>query len=133
MAVTVEGGLITPILRHADYKNLGEIAVEVKELAARAREGKLQPEEYKGGSFTVSNLGMYGVSDFCAILNPPQAAILAVGGIEECPRVKKGSVVVGKKMHLVLSVDHRVIDGSAAAQCLKSIQKYLENPALLLV
>lgn len=133
VAVSVEGGLITPIIRHADYKNLGEIALEMKEMAARAKSGKLTPEEYKGGSFTISNMGMYGVTDFCAIINPPQAAILAVGGIEDGARVKNGHVVAGKKMHLVLSVDHRVIDGAEAAKCLKSIQKYLENPALLLV
>lgn len=133
VAVSIEGGLITPIIRHADYKNLGEISVEIKELAARAKTGKLQPEEYKGGSFTISNMGMYGISDFCAIINPPQAAILAVGGIEEAPCVKNGQVVVGKKMHLVLSADHRVVDGADAAKLLKSIQKYLENPGLLLI
>ncbi len=133
VAVSVEGGLITPIVRHADYKNIGEIAAEVKELAARARLGKLQPEEYKGGSFTISNMGMYGITDFCAIINPPQSLILAVGGIEECPRIKNGAVVAGKKMNLVLSADHRVVDGAEAAKFLKSVQKYLENPALLLV
>lgn len=133
VAVSVEGGLITPIIRHADYKNLGEIAAEIKELAVRAKGGKLQPEEYKGGSFTISNMGMYGITDFCAIINPPQAAILAVGGIDDCARVKNGAVIAGKKMHLVLSVDHRVIDGAEAAKLLKSIQKYLENPALLLI
>jgi len=132
VAVSVDQGLITPIIRHADYKDLGEISIEIKELAARAKLGKLRPEEYKGGSFTISNMGMYGVTDFCAIINPPQAAILAVGGIEECPRVKNGAVVVGKKMELVLSADHRVIDGADAAKWLKTLQKYLENPALLL-
>ncbi len=133
IAVTVEGGLITPIIRHADYKNLGELSVEVKELAGRARGGKLKPEEYKGGSFTISNMGMFGVTDFAAIINPPQAAILAVGGIEECPVVKNGAVVAGKQMTLTLSADHRVLDGAEAAQFIKTIQKYLENPALLLV
>ena len=133
VAVSVEGGLITPIIRHADYKNLGEIAMEVKELAARARVGKLKPEEYKGGSFTISNMGMYGVTDFCAIINPPQAAILAVGGIEEAPRVKNGAIVVGKRMNLVLSADHRVVDGAEAAKFIKSVQKLLENPSLLLL
>lgn len=133
IAVTVEGGIITPIVRHADYKNLGELSVEVKELATRAKLGKLKPEEYKGGSFTISNMGMYGVSDFAAIINPPQAAILAIGGIEECPRVKNGQVIVGKRMNLVLSADHRVIDGAEAAKFIKTVQKYLENPALLLV
>jgi pyruvate dehydrogenase E2 component (dihydrolipoamide acetyltransferase) len=133
VAVTVEGGLITPIIRHADYKDLGEISLEMKELAARARAGKLRPEEYKGGSFTVSNMGMLGITDFAAIINPPQAAILAVGGIEECACVKNGAVVVGKRMSLILSADHRVLDGVEAAKFLKSIQKYLENPSLLLV
>ncbi|MBI5273414.1 MAG: pyruvate dehydrogenase complex dihydrolipoamide acetyltransferase [Chlamydiia bacterium] len=133
VAVTVETGLITPILRHADYKNLGEISTEIKELAARAKVGKLQPEEYKGGSFTISNLGMFGVSDFCAIINPPQSCILAVGGIEEVPCVKEGQVVVGKRMNLVLSADHRVVDGAEAAKFLKTVQKYIENPALLLI
>jgi pyruvate dehydrogenase E2 component (dihydrolipoamide acetyltransferase) len=133
VAVTIEAGLITPIVRHADFKNLGEISAEVKELASRAKAGKLQPEEYKGGSFSISNMGMFGVTDFCAIINPPQSCILAVGGIEETPRVKNGQVVVGKKMGLVLSADHRVVDGAEAAKFLKSVQKYLENPALLLV
>lgn len=133
IAVTVEGGLITPIVRHADYKNLGEISAEVKELATRAKMGKLQPEEYKGGSFTISNMGMFGVTDFAAIINPPQAAILAIGGIEECPRVKNGQVVVGKRMNVILSADHRVLDGAEAAKFIKTVQKYLENPSLLLV
>jgi pyruvate dehydrogenase E2 component (dihydrolipoamide acetyltransferase) len=133
VAVTVEGGLITPIVRHADYKNLGEISLEVKELAVRARLGKLKPEEYKGGSFTLSNLGMFGVTDFAAIINPPQGAILAIGGIEDVPCVKNGAVVPGKRMNLVLSADHRVIDGAEAAKFIKTVQKYLENPALLLV
>lgn len=133
VAVSVEGGLITPIIRHADYKNLGEISVEVKELAVRARAGKLKPEEYKGGSFTISNLGMFGVTDFAAIINPPQSCILAVGGIEDAPCVKNGVVVAGKRMNLVLSADHRSVDGAEAAQFLKAVQKYLESPALLLV
>jgi pyruvate dehydrogenase E2 component (dihydrolipoamide acetyltransferase) len=133
VAVTVEGGLITPIIRHADYKNLGEISLEVKELATRAKAGKLRPEEYKGGSFTISNMGMLGVSDFAAIINPPQAAILAIGGIEECAAVKNGQVVAGKRMNMILSADHRVLDGAEAAKFIKSVQKYLENPALLLV
>lgn len=133
VAVTVDGGLITPIVRHADYKNLGEISVEVKELALRAKLGKLKPEEYKGGSFTISNMGMYGISDFCAIINPPQSCILAVGGIEECVRVKNGVISAGRKMGLVLSADHRVVDGAESAQFIKTIQKFLENPSLLLV
>ena len=133
VAVTAEGGLITPIIRHADFKNVGKISVEIKELTKRAKAGKLQPEEYKGGSFTVSNMGMFGITDFAAIINPPQSAILAVGGIEECPVVKDGVVVPGKRMNLILSADHRVLDGAESAKFLKSIQKYLENPSLLLV
>ncbi len=132
VAVSVEGGLITPIIRHADYKNIGEISLEVKDLASKAKLNKLQAHEYQGGSFTISNMGMYGVTDFCAIINPPQAAILAVGSIEECARVKNGQIVAGKKMHLVVSADHRAIDGADAAKFLKTVQKYLENPALLL-
>jgi pyruvate dehydrogenase E2 component (dihydrolipoamide acetyltransferase) len=133
VAVTVDGGLITPIVRHADYKNLGEISVEVKELALRAKLGKLKPEEYKGGSFTISNMGMYGITDFCAIINPPQSCILAIGGIEECVRVKNGVISTGKKMGLVLSADHRVVDGAESAQFIKTVQKFLENPSLILV
>lgn len=133
VAVTVNGGLITPIIRHADYKNVGEISLEIKALAKRAKDGKLEAHEYKGGSFTVSNLGMYGVTDFQAIINPPQAAILAVSGILDAPVVKNGEVVAGKTMNLTLSADHRVIDGVAAAQFLKTLQKYLENPAILLL
>lgn len=133
VAVSIEGGLITPIIRHADYKNIGEISLEVKSLATKAKAGKLATHEYQGGSFTISNMGMYGVSDFCAIINPPQAAILAVGGIEECARVKNGQVIAGKKMHLVVSVDHRALDGADAAKWIKTVQKYLENPSLLLV
>lgn len=133
VAVTVEGGLITPIVRHADYKNLGEISLEVKSLAAKAKLGKLDPEEYKGGSFTISNLGMFGISQFTAVINPPQSAILAVAGIEDCVRIKNGQAILGKKMMINLSVDHRVVDGAEAAKFIKTIQKYLENPALLVV
>jgi len=133
MAVTVEGGLITPIIRHADYKDLGEISTQAKELAVRAKKGKLLPHEYKGGSFTVSNLGMFGVTDFVAVINPPQSAILAVGGIEEKPVVKNGQIVPGKIMKITLSCDHRVVDGAQAGIFIKTVQKYLENPSLLLI
>ncbi len=133
IAVTIGGGLITPIVRHADYKNLGEISAEVRDLAVRAKEGKLQLEEYKGGSFTISNLGMFGVSDFVAVINPPQSAILAVAGIEECVRFKNGIAVAGRKLNLTLSADHRVVDGSDAAKFIKTLQKFLENPAVLLI
>ncbi len=133
IAVSMEGGLITPIVRHADYKNLGELSVEIKSLATRAREGKLEKQEYMGGSFTISNLGMYGVTEFSAIINPPQAAILAVAGIEEKVLLKEGKIIPGKVMRVTLSADHRVIDGAGAAEFLKTLKKHLENPAMLLL
>lgn len=132
VAVSAPSGLITPIVRHADYKSLEEISSEIRALAGKAKEGKLQPHEFQGGSFTVSNLGMYGVTDFQAIINPPQAAILAVSGIHAIPVVSKGQVVPGKVMNITLSVDHRVIDGVAAAEFLKTVQVYLENPVSLM-
>ncbi len=128
VAVTLDDGLITPIVRHADYKNLGQISAEIKSLAKKARDGKLSESEYKGGSFCISNLGMYGITDFTAVINPPQAAILAIGAIEEQPVVKEGKVVPGKTMSLTLSADHRVIDGALGAQFLKTLQHLLENP-----
>jgi pyruvate dehydrogenase E2 component (dihydrolipoamide acetyltransferase) len=133
VAVSVPTGLITPIVRHTDFKNLGQISQEVKLLASRARDGKLQREEYAGGSFTVSNLGMFGISEFSAIINPPQAAILAIGGLEDKAIVKEGQIVPGKTMKLTLSADHRVLDGTDAAKFLKTVQKYLESPSLLLL
>jgi len=133
VAVSIPTGLITPIIRHADYKSVGELSAEVRHLAKRAKEGKLDSHEYKGGSFTISNLGMYGVTEFQAILNPPQAAILAVGGLLEVPVVRNGVVVPGKIMNLTLSSDHRVVDGVAAAEFLKTVQGFLENPASLLI
>lgn len=133
VAVSVPDGLITPIVRHADYKNLGEISQEVRALVARARDGQLQAEEYQGGSFTVSNLGMYGIDDFIAVINPPQAAILAVGSIRDVPVVVNGSVVPGKELGLILSSDHRVVDGALAAHFMSKLRHYLENPALLLI
>ena len=133
VAVSIEGGLITPILRYTDYKNVGEISSEIKYLAKKAKEGKLESYEYQGGSFTVSNLGMYGIDDFVAVINPPQASILAVGGVREVPTVKEGKIISGKVMTLTLSSDHRVIDGSDAALFLQTVKKYLEHPAILLV
>jgi pyruvate dehydrogenase E2 component (dihydrolipoamide acetyltransferase) len=133
VAVSVSSGLITPIVRHADYKNLGQINREVKNLADKAKLGKLSREEYVGGSFTLSNLGMFGISGFMGILNPPQAGILSVGGVEDKPVVRNGQVVPGKVMTLALSADHRVIDGSDAAIFMKDLQKLLENPSLLLM
>lgn len=133
VAVSIPDGLITPILRHTDYKNLGEISSEVKTLVKKARDGKLAPEEFTGGSFTISNLGMFGIRDFVGVINPPQAALLAVGGIIEKPVLKDGQVVPGKTISLTLSSDHRVIDGADAARFLQTLQLFIENPALLLV
>ena len=142
VAVTIEEGLITPIVRHADFKNLGQISAEVKQLASLAKENKLKPEQYTGGSFTVSNLGMLGITNFTAVINPPQAAILAVGGMVEKPIVlppKKGEPIedsrigIGKTMQMTLSCDHRVIDGMDGAKFIKRVQELLENPAVLLI
>lgn len=133
VAVSLPQGLITPIVRDADKKNLTQISDEVRALASRAREGKLKEEEYKGGSFTISNLGMYDVKEFVAIINPPQAAILAVGSILPKVFVKEGNIVAGHSLTLTLSSDHRVIDGVAAAKFLQTLKKLLENPALLVV
>lgn len=132
VAVNVKEGLVTPIVRHADYKNVMELSLEIRNLAKRAKEGKLELHEYKGGSFTISNMGMYGVTSFQAIINPPQAAILAVSGIQEVPIVKNGAIEVGNVMNLTLSADHRVIDGAVGASFMQTLKKYLENPAVLL-
>lgn len=131
VAVSTPEGLITPIIRYADYKDLTEISTEIRSLAEKGRLGKLKEHEYKGGSFTLSNLGMFGISEFIAVINPPQAAILAVGGVEEKPVVKEGKIVVGKTVELNLSVDHRVIDGADGAKFLKTLQSLLEQPIIL--
>lgn len=128
VAVAVDEGLITPVIRHADRKSLREIAAEVRELAGRAREKRLKPEEYTGATFTVSNLGMFGIDEFTAIINPPEVAILAVGRIEPKPVVVAGEVVVRRRMRVTLSCDHRVVDGATGAQFLKTLVGMLENP-----
>lgn len=133
IAVTVEGGLITPIIRHADYKTVAEISAEVKALAARAKEGKLEEHEYKGGSFTVSNLGMYGVTDFVGVINPPQAALLAIGGIQDAAVIKNGQVAAGKTLNITLSADHRVVDGALGAEFIRTLKRILENPVALVI
>ncbi|QZA58931.1 pyruvate dehydrogenase complex dihydrolipoamide acetyltransferase [Candidatus Rhabdochlamydia porcellionis] len=133
IAVSIPDGLITPIVRSADDKNLQELSKEVKSLAVKAQANKLKQEEYEGGSFTISNLGMYGISEFVAIINPPQAAILAVGAIEEKPIVVDKKMIIGKTLKLQLSADHRVLDGVDAAKFLKTLQKYLEAPSMLLL
>ncbi|MCE5293290.1 MAG: 2-oxo acid dehydrogenase subunit E2 [Chlamydiales bacterium] len=132
VAVTVPGGLITPIVFDASRKSLSQISKEVKQLAAKARDGKLSPPEYQGGSFTISNLGMYGIDEMTAIINPPQGAILGVGAASDTPVVKNGQVVPGKKMTFTLSCDHRLIDGAEAAQFMKTLKTLIENPILFL-
>lgn len=133
VAVSLESGLITPIVTNADHKSLTEISTDVRTLAKKAKEGKLAPHEFQGGSFTVSNMGMFGVTEFQAIINPPQCAILAIAGIQDVAFVKEGTIVAGKGMNISLSADHRVIDGVAAANFIKTVQKYLENPISFLV
>lgn len=131
VAVATEGGLITPIVKNADQKSLVKISTEMKSLAKQAREGSLKPGQYQGGGFSISNLGMYGVKEFKAIVNPPQAAIIAVGGSEQRAVVKDGQVSVANIMDVSISVDHRAIDGALAAELLRDIKMFLENPILL--
>lgn len=132
-AVAVDEGLITPIIRNADQKTISEISVESKELAKRAREGKLKLEEFTNGTFTVSNLGMYDIENFAAIINPPEGAILAVGTIVEKPVVENGQIVAGHTMKVTLSCDHRVVDGAIGAQFLQSFKRLMENPLALVL
>jgi len=131
VAVAIPDGLITPVVRHADRKSVVEISREVKDLAARAREKKLRPEEFTGSTFTISNLGMYEVTEFTAIINPPESAILAVGAARQVPVVEGDRVVVGHRMKVTLSSDHRVVDGALAAQFLAEVRRLLENPVSL--
>jgi pyruvate dehydrogenase E2 component (dihydrolipoamide acetyltransferase) len=131
VAVAIDDGLITPVIRNTDLKGLAEISAETKELAARAREKKLKPEEFTGGTFTISNLGMYDVENFAAIINPPEGAILAIGSIVEKPVVEGGAIVVGQRMKMTLSCDHRVVDGAAGARFMQTLKKILEHPAML--
>ena len=132
VAVAIEGGLFTPVLKDAESKSLSALSIEMKDLAKRARDRKLAPHEYQGGSFAISNLGMMGVDNFDAIINPPHAAILAVGAGVPKPVVKAGQVVVANVMSVTLSVDHRVIDGALGAQLLQAIKDNLENPMAML-
>jgi pyruvate dehydrogenase E2 component (dihydrolipoamide acetyltransferase) len=132
VAVAIEDGLITPIIRSADKKGIGQIAREVKEMAARAREKKLRPEEYTGATFSVSNLGMFGIDDFTAVINPPEAAILAVGASVAKPVVRDNEIVVRQMMRVTMSCDHRVIDGATGAKFLQTLKKMLENPMMLI-
>lgn len=131
MAVAIEDGLITPVIRDADKKTIGQVASEARELAKRARDRKLRPEEYTGATFSVSNLGMLGIREFAAIINPPEGAILAVGTVRKEPVVRNDKIVVGQRMSITLSCDHRVIDGALGAKLLQAIVSILEKPISL--
>jgi pyruvate dehydrogenase E2 component (dihydrolipoamide acetyltransferase) len=133
VAVSIPDGLITPIVKNADIKGLVAISTEMKDLAARAKTGKLKPEEFQGGGFSISNMGMYGVRDFAAIINPPQAGILAVSAGEQRPVVKNGALAIATMMTLTLSVDHRVIDGALAAEFLQALKRNIEDPLSLML
>ena len=133
VAVAIEDGLITPIVRNAETKGIAHISQEVRALAGRAREKKLQPDEYTGATFSVSNLGMFGIHEFTAIINPPEAGILAVGGVEDTPVVVDGEVVVRPRMRVTMSCDHRVIDGAQGSRYLQTLKRMLEEPAAILV
>ncbi|OSQ38079.1 pyruvate dehydrogenase complex dihydrolipoamide acetyltransferase [Thalassospira mesophila] len=133
VAVAIDGGLITPVIRNAGGKGLAEISTEMKALAAKARDGKLQPQEFQGGTFSVSNLGMFGIKDFAAIINPPQGCILAVGAGEQRPVVKDGALAIATVMSCTLSVDHRVVDGAIGAQFMAEFKKLIEDPISMLL
>ena len=133
VAVAIEDGLITPVIRAADQKSLSQIAGEVRELAERARTKKLKPEEYMGASFSISNLGMFGIDEFTAVINPPEGAILAIGAMTAKPVVRDNEIVVRQMMRVTMSCDHRVIDGATGAKFLQTFKKILENPLYLVV
>jgi pyruvate dehydrogenase E2 component (dihydrolipoamide acetyltransferase) len=133
VAVAIDEGLMTPVIRHSDKKGLLQISSETRELAGKARDRKLQPEEMEGSTFTISNLGMFGIEEFTAIINPPNACILAVGAIRDVPVVENGEVVPGKRMKVTLSSDHRIVDGAKAAEFLNTVRNLLENPLSMLL
>ncbi|MFO7845135.1 MAG: pyruvate dehydrogenase complex dihydrolipoamide acetyltransferase [Balneolaceae bacterium] len=133
VAVAIDEGLMTPVIRHTDKKNLRQISAETKELAGLARDRKLQPEQMEGSTFTISNLGMFGIEEFTAIINPPNACILAVGAIRDVPVVKDAEVVPGKRMKMTLSSDHRIVDGAKAAAFLNTLRQMLENPLAMML
>src|SRR5438874_779673 len=133
MAVAIPDGLITPIVRKADQKGLAAISNEMKDLITRAKAGKLKLEEFQGGGFSISNLGMYGISEFAAVINPPQGAILAVGAGEQRPVVKNGAVAIATMMTCTLSVDHRVVDGALGAEWLAAFKAIVEDPLSLML
>jgi pyruvate dehydrogenase E2 component (dihydrolipoamide acetyltransferase) len=133
VAVAVEEGLLVPVVRFADTKSLSQIGIEVKDFAKKAKEKKLQPSDWEGNTFTISNLGMFGIDEFTAIINPPDACILAIGAIQQVPVVKNGAVVPGNVMKVTLSCDHRVVDGATGAAFLQTLQGLLEEPLRMLV
>ena len=133
VAVSIPNGLITPIIKHAEEKSLSTISNAMKDLAKRARERKLKPEEYQGGTTAVSNMGMYGVKDFCAIINPPHATIFAIGAGEQRAVVKNGALAIATVMSVTLSTDHRAVDGALAAELAQAFKKFIENPMSMLV
>jgi pyruvate dehydrogenase E2 component (dihydrolipoamide acetyltransferase) len=131
MAVAIDEGLITPVIRDADAKRMSEISAEAKALAKRARDRKLKPDEYTGATFSVSNLGMFGIEHFTAIINPPEAGILAIGGVEEKQVMHGGELVIRKRMKVTMSCDHRVIDGATGAKFMQTLRRMIENPLFL--
>ena len=133
VAVAIDDGLITPVIRNADQKGLATIAAETRELAGRARDRQLEPEEYSGSTFTTSNLGMFGIDKFTAIVNPPNSCILAIGAIKDVPVVENGEVRAGKRMKVTLSCDHRVVDGATGAKFLSTVRALLEDPVRMLL
>ena len=133
MAVAVEDGLLVPVIRFADAKNLSQISAEAKDFGKKAKDKKLQPADWEGNTFTVSNLGMFGIDEFTSIINSPEACILAVGGIRQVPVVKNNQVVPGNTMKITLSCDHRLVDGATGAAFLQTLKLFLENPVTILV
>ena len=133
VAIAIEDGLVTPVVKNAETKSLLQISREVKDFAVRAKDRKLRPDEFDGGTITISNLGAWGIESFDAIVNPPQAAILSVGAVIDKPIVKNGQIVIGQMINLGLSCDHRVVDGAIAAAFLNEVKKLIESPALMLV
>lgn len=133
VAVAIDEGLMTPVIRHVDQKGLLEISSETRELAGLARDRKLTPEQMEGSTFTISNLGMFGIEEFTAIINPPNACILAVGAIRDVPVIENGAVVPGKRMKVTLSSDHRIVDGAKAAEFLNTLRSLIENPLSMLL
>ncbi|MBK9927894.1 MAG: 2-oxo acid dehydrogenase subunit E2 [Anaerolineales bacterium] len=133
VAVTVPGGLMTVVVKDTDQKTMRQISAEVKAMAGRARDGKVKPEDVDGSTFSTSNLGMYGVDEFIAIVNPPEAAILAIAAAKEVPVVEGGQITTGWRMKATISVDHRISDGAEAAQFMQALGKLLENPVAMLV